>query len=55
MRIDLHWKRPLFYLLLPIILITALVGILPPFPPLRPLRPSQEQGEPEGQNEDDRS
>ncbi len=55
MRIDLHWKRPLCYPLLPIILITALVGILPPFPPLRPLRPSEVQGEPEDEREDEGS
>ncbi|MCU0949985.1 MAG: hypothetical protein MUC68_02720 [Burkholderiaceae bacterium] len=46
MRIDLHWKKPLLYLLLPIILFMCFVGFPPPFPPPRPTRPAQAQSAP---------
>ena len=43
MRIELNWKRPLFYCVLPILIFLAFVGFPPPFaPPLR-TKPSQEQ------------
>jgi hypothetical protein len=46
MRIDLNWKKPLFYVLLPILVFLAFVGFPPPFAPIRPTKPSQEQSEP---------
>ena len=42
MRIELNWKRPLFYCVLPILIFLAFVGFPPPFAPLRPMKPSQE-------------
>ena len=43
---NLNWKRPLLYLLLPMLLVLAFVGFPPPFaPPLR-IKPSQEQSVP---------
>jgi hypothetical protein len=44
--LKLHWKRPLFYALLPIFLILAFVGFPPPFAPPRATKPSQEQSVP---------
>jgi hypothetical protein len=46
MNIKLNWKRPLFYLLLPVFLILAFVGFPPPFAPPPKIRPSQEQSVP---------
>ena len=43
---NLHWKRPLLYALLPILVFLAFVGFPPPFAPLRALRPGQEQSQP---------
>lgn len=40
---NLHWKRPLFYLLLPVLLFLAFVGFPPPFAPPQATKPSQEQ------------
>lgn len=45
-KIDLHWRKPLFYLLLPILLFLAFVGFPPPFSPHRPTKPAQEQSQP---------
>ena len=46
MNIKLNWRRPLFYLLLPILFVLAFVGFPPPFaPPLR-MKPGQEQSVP---------
>lgn len=46
MNIKLNWRRPLFYFLLPILLVLAFVGFPPPFaPPLR-TKPAQEQSVP---------
>jgi hypothetical protein len=42
----LNWKRPLFYVLLPIFLVLAFVGFPPPFAPPPRVRPSQEQSVP---------
>lgn len=33
MNLKLHWKRPLLYLLLPVLLVLAFVGFPPPFAP----------------------
>ena len=41
----LHWKRPLFYVLLPIFIFLAFVGFPPPFAPPPATRPGQEQSE----------
>ena len=46
MQIKLHWKRPLFYILLPVFLILAFVGFPPPFAPPPRVKPSQEQSVP---------
>jgi hypothetical protein len=54
MRIDLNWKRPLFYALLPILVFMAFVGFPPPFPPPRPTKPGQEQSVPAEEREAER-
>lgn len=46
MRLDLNWKRPLFYIVLPFLVILAFVGFPIPVPPARPTKPSQEQSAP---------
>ncbi len=46
MNLKLSLRKPLFHLLLPILLVLCFVGFPPPFaPPLR-TRPAQEQNEP---------
>lgn len=40
---NLNWKRPLFYCLLPILVFLAFVGFPPPFAPPASTRPAQEQ------------
>jgi len=45
----LHWKRPLFWLLTPILVILVFVGFPIPVPPQRPTRPSQAQEQMEDQ------
>ena len=42
---NLHWKRPLFYLLLPVMIFLVFIGFPPPFAPPRATRPAQEQSE----------
>jgi hypothetical protein len=42
---NLNWKRPLFYLLIPIWLFYVFCGFPPPLPPWRPTRAAQEQSE----------
>jgi hypothetical protein len=51
MRIDPNWKRPLFYLALPIILYICFMGFPPPFPPPRTTRAAQEQSVPEDEEQ----
>ena len=41
-----NWRRPLFYVLLPLFIFLAFIGFPPPFAPLRPTRPGQEQSVP---------
>jgi hypothetical protein len=41
--LKLNWKRPLFWLLTPILIILVFVGFPIPVPPQRPTRPSQTQ------------
>ncbi len=43
---NLHWKRPLFYCLLPVLVFLAFVGFPPPFSPPQRVKPSQEQSVP---------
>jgi len=43
---NLHWKRPLFYALVPILIFLAFVGFPPPFAPPRATKPGQEQSAP---------
>jgi hypothetical protein len=43
MRIELNWKRPLFYCVLPILIFLAFVGFPPPFAPLASTKAAQEQ------------
>jgi hypothetical protein len=42
----LNWKRPLFYLVLPVFLVLAFVGFPPPFAPPQRTKPPQEQSVP---------
>jgi hypothetical protein len=46
MKIDLNWKKPLFYLLLPVLLFLCFVGFPPPFAPSRSTKAAQEQSVP---------
>lgn len=43
---NLNWKRPLFYCLLPILVFLAFVGFPPPFAPPQATKPRQEQSVP---------
>ena len=43
---NLNWKRPLFYILLPILVFLAFVGFPPPFAPPGVIKPRQEQSVP---------
>ena len=43
---NINWKKPLFYLLLPILLVLAFVGFPPPFAPPQRIKPAQEQSVP---------
>ena len=43
---NLNWKRPLFYGLLPILILLAFVGFPPPFAPPGATKPRQEQSVP---------
>jgi hypothetical protein len=43
---NLNWKRPLVYALLPILVFLAFVGFPPPFAPPRATKPGQEQSVP---------
>ena len=54
MRIDPNWKRPLFYLALPIILYICFMGFPPPFPPPQKLRAAQEQSVPDVEHDQER-
>jgi hypothetical protein len=47
MNLKLHWKSPLFYLLLPIFLIMAFLGFPPPVAPPFATKARQEQSVPE--------
>jgi hypothetical protein len=49
--IVLNWKRPLFWIVIPILLFICFCGFPPPFPPLRETRPAQEQSV-RGENDD---
>lgn len=42
---NLNWKRPLVYCLIPILIFLAFVGFPPPFAPPRATKPAQEQSE----------
>jgi len=44
---NLNWKRPLFYCLLPILVFLAFVGFPPPFAPPQRTKAAQEQSVPE--------
>ena len=46
MNLKLNWKRPLFYLLLPILIVLAFVGFPPPFAPPQATKPRQERAQP---------
>ena len=46
MKVDLNWKKPLFYLLLPVLLFLCFVGFPPPFAPPRGTKAAQEQSVP---------
>jgi len=40
---NLNWKRPLFYGLIPVLLFLAFVGFPPPFAPAQVTKAAQEQ------------
>jgi hypothetical protein len=42
---NLNWKRPLFYCLMPVLLVLAFVGFPPPFAPPRATKAAQEQSQ----------
>ena len=42
---NLNWKKPLFYILLPVLIFLCFVGFPPPFAPSRATKPAQEQSE----------
>jgi hypothetical protein len=46
MNLKLNWKKPLFYALLPVLLVLAFVGFPPPFAPPARTKPAQEQSVP---------
>ena len=46
MKIDLNWKKPLFYLLLPVLLFLCFVGFPPPFAPPGRTQAAQAQSVP---------
>lgn len=46
MKVDLNWKKPLLYLLLPVLIVLCFVGFPPPFAPPRATKPAQEQSTP---------
>jgi len=50
----LHWKRPLFYLLLPIFIVMAFLGFPLPVPPPPAIKQGQEQSAP-GAKQDKRA
>jgi hypothetical protein len=47
MNIKLNLKRPLFYLLIPVLLVMAFLGFPPPVAPNLRAKPSQEQSVPD--------
>lgn len=50
---NLNWKRPLFYLLLPVFIVMVFVGFPPPLPPPNPTKPGQQQSAPAHREADD--
>ena len=46
MKVDLNWKKPFFYLLLPVLIFLCFVGFPPPFAPPRATKAAQEQSMP---------
>lgn len=42
---NLNWRKPLFYVLLPVLVFLCFVGFPPPFAPPRATRAPQEQTE----------
>jgi hypothetical protein len=42
---NLNWKRPLLYCLLPVFIFLVFVGFPPPFAPPRLTKPAQEQSQ----------
>lgn len=49
---NLSWKRPLLWLLVPVFIVMVFLGFPPPVAPPRPTRPGQEQSEPAGEEAD---
>jgi hypothetical protein len=45
-RMNLNWRRPLVYLLAPILVFLCFIGFPPPFAPPRSTRAAQEQSVP---------
>jgi hypothetical protein len=42
---NLNWKKPLFYVLLPVLVFLCFVGFPPPLAPPGATKPAQEQSE----------
>ncbi|WP_210811481.1 hypothetical protein [Ideonella paludis] len=42
---NIHWKKPLFYIVLPLLIFLCFVGFPPPFAPPRATKSAQEQTE----------
>ena len=51
---NLHWKRPLLYALLPILVFLAFVGFPPPFAPSLATKARQEQSVPADEQSQER-
>ena len=47
---NLSWKRPLLYLLIPVFIVMVFLGFPPPLPPANPAKPSQELSAPAHKN-----
>jgi len=49
---NLNWRKPLFFCLLPVLVFLAFVGFPPPFAPPRAMRAAQEQAQRKDEEDD---
>jgi hypothetical protein len=54
MKINLSWKKPLFYLLLPVFFIMVFLGFPPPIAPPLKTKEEQEQAVPAQEQEEEK-